>query len=614
MAYSIVTKDGITIDNIPDNVDPESQELKDRVAAIRSERQVAQPVRAEDTRSGVEQMAAGASKRVSEMGQGLRGLGLRAGTAIGLIPEETLREYESQVEQERSVMSPRYGATQPETPLEYLGGMGVDLASMYAGGAGLRAAAPTLGGIPRLGGQAERAAQFTGGALAAPRTAPQAMLGGALYSQTYPFASTQEAAGAAGISAGIGGAVQPALRAMGLAPSLESRLEPAQREAARRAVESGFQFTPAQMTGSRTGAFIEEGIKALPLARGAYTKLEDANQKTLQDIAARSIGLKQGLSFTPEAMRDAYENAYAKYAALKTIPSIKLDKAFSQEVDRISNQLAKIPESQAGQLGVPDIRRVLDEYKTFVKNAVDGDTMFFGLRAIGDQLFEAQKQGRIGAGAYKDLRTAVENAVERSITQPAKKGIVTPDVVKKFKEGRAQLSNWFTVDEAFNPATGELSGAKLANSLARKSHFGTRNTEIETAALAVRAFPRALPSSGTAERAEAAGMVKQAAQALTIPAIGAGATGMYTQDPYAAAMAAAAAQTLPGIAARIATSEPVRSIVARRQLGAISPDEGILAGTARRFETGVPSSARLGLGDIVRLYAEREQLQGLLGE
>ena len=99
MAYSIVTKDGITIDNIPDNVDPESQELKDRVAAIRSERQVAQPVRAEDTRSGVEQMAAGASKRVSEMGQGLRGLGLRAGTAIGLIPEETLREYESQVEQ-----------------------------------------------------------------------------------------------------------------------------------------------------------------------------------------------------------------------------------------------------------------------------------------------------------------------------------------------------------------------------------------------------------------------------------------------------------------------------------------------------------------------------------
>lgn len=36
MPYSITTKDGITINNIPDNVDPNSQELKDRVARIRA--------------------------------------------------------------------------------------------------------------------------------------------------------------------------------------------------------------------------------------------------------------------------------------------------------------------------------------------------------------------------------------------------------------------------------------------------------------------------------------------------------------------------------------------------------------------------------------------------
>ena len=40
MTYSITTKDGITIDNIPDDVDPYSQELKDRVAAIRLEQQM----------------------------------------------------------------------------------------------------------------------------------------------------------------------------------------------------------------------------------------------------------------------------------------------------------------------------------------------------------------------------------------------------------------------------------------------------------------------------------------------------------------------------------------------------------------------------------------------
>lgn len=44
MSYSITTKDGITIDNIPDSVDPNSKELKDRVASIRAGNQMAAPV------------------------------------------------------------------------------------------------------------------------------------------------------------------------------------------------------------------------------------------------------------------------------------------------------------------------------------------------------------------------------------------------------------------------------------------------------------------------------------------------------------------------------------------------------------------------------------------
>ena len=43
MPYSIQTKDGITINNIPDDVDPNSKELKDRVAKIRSENQMVAP-------------------------------------------------------------------------------------------------------------------------------------------------------------------------------------------------------------------------------------------------------------------------------------------------------------------------------------------------------------------------------------------------------------------------------------------------------------------------------------------------------------------------------------------------------------------------------------------
>lgn len=630
MPYSITTKDGIQLNGIPDDIPPDDQRLKDRVAAERAKRGMEAPVstpvaqpQPEDNRFVAEQLQAGAGKRLSEMGMGLRGAGLRAGAALGITSPEQLAQYEQEVARTRQVMpgmgpsgelSPEFRRFSPSTGTELLGGLGLDLASTYALGAGLKPVQAAAGLIPRIGPTVERGIQYGRQAITSPKTIPQAALGGALYSQTFPYESGQEAAGSAVLSSGMAGVAQPALRAMGLTPALESELPVAQQDAARRAVEAGFQFSPAQMTGSRTGMFIEEGIKALPLARGAFTKLENANQEALQSIAANAIGLKSGVPFTPQAMSDAYQNALAKYQSLQAVPSIKLDKAFGQQIDAILKDLKKVPETQRQQLGVPEVESVLEEYKTFVKNAIDGETMYYGLKALSDQLFTAQKSGKIGAGALKDLRNAFENAIERSITSPAKKGLVSNDVVKKFREGRTQMSNWFTVDEAFNPATGELSGPKLAGSLARKSNFGGRNTPLETAALAVRAFPRALPSSGTAERTEAAGAVKQMAQAAALPVLGAGAAGAYTQDPYAALMAAGAAQTLPALAARIATSEPVRSVVARRQLGAIAPDEGILARGMREFETRTPEAVRFGLGDLARLYAEQGQIRGLLGE
>ena len=43
MPYSITTKDGITIQNIPDDIAPDSQVLKDRVAATRAQQLQGQP-------------------------------------------------------------------------------------------------------------------------------------------------------------------------------------------------------------------------------------------------------------------------------------------------------------------------------------------------------------------------------------------------------------------------------------------------------------------------------------------------------------------------------------------------------------------------------------------
>jgi hypothetical protein len=75
MSYSITTEDGITIDNIPDNVDPNSQELRDRVAALRSTG-VEKPTKKEE--SIVEKISQGAASVAKELPRQL-GLTARAG-------------------------------------------------------------------------------------------------------------------------------------------------------------------------------------------------------------------------------------------------------------------------------------------------------------------------------------------------------------------------------------------------------------------------------------------------------------------------------------------------------------------------------------------------------
>ena len=75
MSYSITTEDGITIDNIPDNVDPNSPELKARVAALRGTG-VDKPTKKEE--SIVERVSQGAAEAVKQVPRQL-GLTARAG-------------------------------------------------------------------------------------------------------------------------------------------------------------------------------------------------------------------------------------------------------------------------------------------------------------------------------------------------------------------------------------------------------------------------------------------------------------------------------------------------------------------------------------------------------
>jgi len=515
----------------------------------------------------------GAQKRISQAGEGITGMGMRIGEMLGFTSPEQMKEYEARVQQERSVMSPTYQSMSPTGGREITGSTIVDVLGSLLGGAGFKAAK----NVPFVGGTSEA----LGGALA-PTTVPQAIGGGALYSLTTPSESMSEAASKAVLGGGTGGVTQFGLRQLGLAPKLEPNLTPQQQEIARRALEQGFQLDPTQITGYFGG--LKEGIKSrFPIAREAFTRLEENNQNQTNNIAKNLIKIPQAADLTNESMETAFKSALNNYQVLKSVPAVQGDQKF---VTAINNELSKLNKIPKSQLSADDKKaiRVLNEYKSFGNQAISGDEAFIRSKAIGNNIFQAQKSGSgEAANAFKTLRSAFEQSIEDYLSSPANlmrtNGKATLD---QFKDGRKTLSNWYLIDSAFNRDTGNVSAAKLSRELAKNPNYGKTKEPIETAAQLSGAFPKAFPSSGTSER-------------------------MSYGDPLSLLF-----QSPVAIPAYLATSQPVRNILGQRYLGA--KPEGLLGNIYGGISTAggyLPQPARNAFGRAL-MSAEQQQLMQTL--
>lgn len=515
----------------------------------------------------------GASKRFSQIGEGLYGTGLRFGEFMGITPPETLKQYETGIQESRSVMEPTYRQNMPTGGAEITGSTAVDVLGSLIGGTTLKAGKT----IPYIGKYSEA----LGGTLL-PTTLPEATTGGALYSLTTPSESTSEMLSKAGLSGLIGGATQFGLRQVGLAPPLPPNLTAEQQIVGRKALDQGFQLDPTQITGY--GAGFKEAIKSnLPFARGAFTRLEQANQQQTNNIAKELIKLPASASLTNENMRAAYNQALNNYQSLKSLPAVIGDKDFANVINA---EINKIQSLKPNLLTADDKRalRILKDFQSFSTQSMTGDQAFRSLKAIGDNLFQAKKSGSGTAiEALTNLRTSLEDSIERYLNSPTNLMRTNgADALSKFREGRKDMSNWFIVDKAFNQETGNISSAKLANELSKKPTYGTTGSPIETAAQLSGAFPKAYPSSGTSERLASGDIYKSTAGLLASPLT------------------------------YLGTSAPIRNILGQKYLGA--KPQGLLGniyGGVSKVGGVVPESGRSAFGRSL-MAAEQQQLQQML--
>jgi len=434
MPYSITTKDGITINNIPDDVAPDSPELKERVAQIRltgGQAQPAAPTAPPDTLGRQVGLATRPMAQSVLTAGGLLPMvvdpmvnlfNLAAGTSI---PTQT-----QAVEKTLSAV----GFPQPRTAQERVI---QDVATAGYGTSGLARAAGEV--APRLPGMGRELAQFFAQSpkaqTAAALTASGA--GGMLREGGAPPALQVGGAMLAGMVAPGGPTLSTTQRALAAPSGLVKPFTQAGREVIvgnvlnrlatdpQRAMQNlqqaqplvpGVRVTTAAGARDPGLAAAETAIRALDQS-GAFPSVLSANQQALLE-SFRRLGGRAGDEFTPgsipyaEAKRagitgELRESAFANKQPVSVLPI----------ADAISNIMAN-PATQ---------RKTVDEAMTYVNNLlakrIDPETgtidpmALYGVRkditdAMKGSLSGEQANLRLAKGQLAELLPVIDNVIE----------------------------------------------------------------------------------------------------------------------------------------------------------------------------------------------------------
>ena len=477
MAYSITTKDGITINNIPDDVLPDSPDLKARVAAIRSGggaaalEAAATPAPAETTLQGLTgavtrglaPIAAGATLGAAAglplagvgaipgaiAGAGAAGLAMAVGDPIvGSINSLLGTKYTLPTQAMEDLLT-RLGVAEPKTAAERI----VQTTSAGAAGAGGMAAAGKA--IQTAAGTARPITQAIGVQLAAK---PVAQIVGGAGAGVAGQTAKEMGAGpvgqiAASLLGGVAGAKLATTKIQPTAAQLPSDIAAAER--------AGVTLMTTDVVPPRTFAskWLQTIGERIP---GAGTGGVRQAQQTERIEAVRNVlrdfGADDAARATDDVMKDLATKRGAdlsKYAGAKTEVIERLGQAgtvpMTNTVQAIDDQITKLQGLKTQEVA-PIIERLTD-WKAALQgqNLVNVETL---RKQIGES-FKAPELASIrgiGEKALSSIYKPLKQDMESFITQVGE---------------RRDVTKWKVADKRLADLAGELDMSTLKSVLKR---------------------------------------------------------------------------------------------------------------------------------------------------
>lgn len=446
MPYSIETKDGIVIRNIPDDIQPDAPQLKERVYMERLKMK-SSPVPTDPTAdmSGTEKVLAGAGKAFTDIGRGV-------GQLVGAVPQSSIDE-----------------SRQLDAPLMRTG---AGMAGNVLGNVAAFAPAALIPGVNTLTGAT--------------------MLGGAM-GAAQPVATGESRAANVGLGAGFGLAGQGAANAIGRAiRPVQSNLTPQVASLASKADDLGIPLTAAQRTGSRPLAITESVMENLPFTADKQLAIKGAQKTAFNRAALKTIGENADVA-SPEILNAAKTRIGQTFQDLSARNVVGLD-------DEFIGALAKVDASRTA-FSSSKIGDTIDKaMEVAAKGNLSGQEYQKIRSSLGKASSSAFSTDAELGQALKSIRNALDDAATRSIS-PADKAA--------WGEARKQWQALKVIEKAAAPTSadavaGNVSPAKLANALNtidKGFKYGTGQKELGDVARVGKAFvAEQIPNSGTAQR------------------------------------------------------------------------------------------------------------------
>lgn len=257
-----------------------------------------------------------------------------------------------------------------------------------------------------------------------------------------------EKGGSALISALTGGAI-------GGAPS-ELTEAAAGAPGIRNGLAVGYRAPPA----TTNPTMLNKGVETVAGKIATQQAVSAANQPITNRLAAQALGLNPSSPLTLGAIQAVRSEAAQDYAAIGGIAKIPMDEVFKSKIQSIMGQFNKTAE-ELPSLGSKDLEPVASELTG--ADQLSGQAALGAIRGLRNKADMAFRSGDGGSGsAYKQMANALEDAIDRGASSlgPQYEG-----TVNAFRGARQQMAISHSVEDAFNPATGNVVAPKLGRAL-----------------------------------------------------------------------------------------------------------------------------------------------------